>query len=226
MKIAELTLLAGDLPAQREFYAGTLGLPVMGEDTQSLAVQAGSSRLVFKQAPSGWHGFYHFAFNVPGDRFREAKDWAARRVPLIKSKSGDDEFDFENWRARALYFYDPEGNILEFIARRDLSLNTDQPFSERSILSVSEIGVVTEDVPGLVRSLRSSLAIEVFRGSESETFTALGDDHGLLIVVKQGRIWFPDTGKAADLYPLEAVVAPRPEELYRLVGPPYGVSAA
>ena len=33
-------------------------------------------------------------------------------------------------------------------------------------------------------------------------FTPVGDEQGLFVVVKRGRMWFPDTGKAAELLPI------------------------
>jgi len=36
----------------------------------------------------------------------------------------------------------------------------------------------------------------VYERGKGEAFALLGDEDGLLIVVKQGRICFPDTGKA------------------------------
>ena len=51
---------------------------------------------------------------------------------------------FENWNANAVYFYDNNGNILEFIARHDLQNNQFTPFNSESILNISEIGIVSE----------------------------------------------------------------------------------
>src|SRR2546423_211293 len=126
MKIDELQLSASDPASQREFYANVLGLPIHADTADTLALRAGGSRLVFAQAPEGWSGVYHFAFNVPEDRFKEAKEWAARRVALIRNSAGEDEFNFVSWNAHSLYFYDPAGNIVELIARHDLDQYSDR----------------------------------------------------------------------------------------------------
>lgn len=47
----------------------------------------------------------------------------------------------------------------------------------------------------------------IYDGAGSDTFTALGDEHGLFIIVKRGRIWFPDTGIPAELVPLKVAVS-------------------
>src|SRR5438552_5474144 len=136
VKISELNLLRDDLSAQRRFYVDVLHLPgVMSGDTLSL--QAGSSKLTFRQTSGGPSGVYHFAFNIPENRFEEAKAWTSRRVPLIRSGAGEDSFHFETWNAHSFYFRDPANNILEFIARHNLENGSDRPFDEQSLLCIS-----------------------------------------------------------------------------------------
>ena len=121
MSIDELNLFATDLGALREFYEGVLGLPIVEHDDGTLAIQADMSRLIFRQAPEGWNGEYHFAFDIPENRFQDAKAWLSERVPLLRDAEGNDEFDFESWNAHAIYFFDPAENIVEFIARHLLT---------------------------------------------------------------------------------------------------------
>ena len=224
MRIDRLDLLTNDLVAQRKFYANELPLPVLEASGEILSLQAGRSQLTFRQAPEGWEGFYHFAFNIPEDQFREAKEWLSRRVILIKDNNGEDEFpSSKEWNAHSVYFYDPAGNILEFIARRDLDEHLDRPFDERNILSISEIGIVSEDVPVMVKSLQSRMGISPYGGPGSETFTAVGDEHGLFIVVKRRRIWFPDTDKPSVPSPLGVEVTLDAKVRYKLSGPPYEI---
>ena len=64
MKILELEISSVDLPAQRDFYADILELPVR-LDSALLEVKAGRTVLRFTQAPSEFVGAYHFAFNIP-----------------------------------------------------------------------------------------------------------------------------------------------------------------
>jgi hypothetical protein len=45
----------------------------------------------------------------------------------------------------------------------------------------------------------------------------------LFIVVQRGRIWFPDTGKAAVVAQLKAVISTRTQISYELSCPPYEV---
>ena len=224
MRIDRLDLLTADLAVQREFYANELPLPVLEESDAVLSLQAGRSQLIFGRAPEGWQGYYHFAFNIPEDQFWDAKEWLSRRVTLIKDNKGEDEFpSSKEWNAHSVYFYDPAGNILEFIARHDLDEHLDRPFDSQNILSISEIGIVSEDVPSMVGSLQSQIGISPYGGPSSDTFTAVGDVHGLFIVVKRGRIWFPDTGKPAVPSSLGVEVTTGTGARYKLSGLPYEI---
>ncbi|MEA2574442.1 MAG: hypothetical protein QOH93_1740 [Chloroflexia bacterium] len=219
MKIIQLELQGNDLPALGQFYMDVLGLPATALEG-TLSVQVGSSQLVFRQSQLSNEQKYHVAFNVPPDRFEEAKAWISGRVPLLRSLSGEDSFNFANWNAHACYFLDPEGNILEFIARHALPDNSQLPFDQRSILCISEIGLATEDVKATTQFLEAQ-GLPVYDGEGSDTFTALGDEHGLFIVIRRGRTWFPDSGTPAELLPLKVTVSIAPGATATLSGPPY-----
>jgi hypothetical protein len=104
------------------------------------------------------------------------------------------------------YFYDAGGNVAEFIARHDLKSNIREPFSAQSLECVSELGIVTTDVPKTVSAIQSALPIELYRATMDEQFVPVGDVTGLFIVVKQGRVWFPET-RAAKVAPFMVTVA-------------------
>lgn len=224
MKIGKLDLQTSDLAAQRHFYMEVLQLPTIASH-EALFAQVGSSQLTFRASQDGREHAYHFAFNIPENRFDRAKEWIAQRLPLITSSTGEDSFHFDNWNAHACYFRDPAGNILEFIARHDLTNASDLPFDERSILYISEIGVATDDVKNTV-DLLQGMGIPIYDGEGSDTFTAVGDEHGLIIVVKRGRVWFPDTGTPAGIHPLRAVVSVDSGRTAILSGPPYQFSTS
>ena len=192
MHITQLVLSAADLPALGEFYAGGLGLAVESSTVGSLTIRAGETRLTFEQ--TGPPGRYHFAFGLPASRFRAAKTWLAARTRLIADAAGAEEFEFRDWNARAVYFYDPAGNIAEFIARPFQPEAETEPFGPADLAGVCEFGLVTDDVRGTVGRLASALGLPVYDGEGSDAFTAVGADSGLFIVVRRGRPWYPDTG--------------------------------
>lgn len=226
MRLEEVVLQASDLARLRDFYCRVLGLPEVPGPGDTLALQAGRSRLCFQQADRTWQGYYHFAFDVPENQLAAAKAWLAGRVPLIADKTGADQFHFDSWNSDSVYFYDPAGNILEFIARHNAPTQATGPFGASAIVAVSEIGVACDDVPALVQRLRNELGVAVYADGAGAQFAPVGDEEGLLIVVTQGRIWFPDTGKPAVYAPLRLRLLAEPRREYTLTGPPYDISPA
>jgi catechol 2,3-dioxygenase-like lactoylglutathione lyase family enzyme len=197
MDIRRLELLSADVEAQKEFYGDVLELPVR-LDSMILEVQAGRSKLLITHAPE-FDGAYHFAFNIPTNQFEAAKAWISSRIPLMRDEHGNDEFHFENWNSSSVYFKDPAGNVLEFIARHDLKNEINEAFNSKQILNVSEIGLPSEDVVALADEICKRLDVSVFRQELNESFTPVGDDNGLLIIPVKDRIWIPNSGVPARL---------------------------
>ncbi|MGE5374943.1 MAG: VOC family protein [Bacteroidota bacterium] len=204
MNIQKLELLSLDVLAQRDFYGNVLDLPA--ELTSSgLVVQAGDTEILFRQAPSGFEGAYHFAFNIPENQFHAARKWLASRTALLHDRNGKENFESKSWNSESLYFPDAAGNILEFIARHTLPNADPGDFGSRCILNVSEIGLPSEDVIGLANELHTRLGLTVYKQELSETFTPVGDENGLLILPVLDRIWMPDSGVPARLLPVRVL---------------------
>ena len=123
--LAELVLIVEDVPAATRFYRDVVGLTLESEpsddwawfwagrpgDPQRVALHRGS--LLFEDQspfPDGerW-GPVHFAFEIPRDELDQA---------LERVRSGGVDIygpvDFDWMQARAHYFYDLDGNLLEF----------------------------------------------------------------------------------------------------------------
>lgn len=196
MRIHELRLPTTDLVAQLAFYRDVLSLPVVASTSEHFAVQAGATRLIFTTAGET-EPVYHFAFNIPRNQFTSARIWIEARVPLIPDANGATTWHFDGWNADLLYFYDPAGNIVEFIARQTLDYERPAPFGSDDIQCVSEIGLAVDDVRASVADMSARLHIPVYDGEGSDSFSALGDEHGLLIVVRKGRAWYPTRDRLA-----------------------------
>jgi catechol-2,3-dioxygenase len=203
MLIEQLSLITVDLVAQRNFYCGTLELKEASGAQNRLVLAVGRSQLVFEQAEAGWQSFYHLAFLIPRNQFTTAKTWLESRLTLLRNPEGADQLHFDNWNSDSVYFLDPAGNILEFIARHDLNNDVSEPFSAADIISVNEISLVCDDVLETVETLRREYGLESYLAHADEQFTPVGDSEGLLIVAKRGRCWLPDLTKAAVPAPLQ-----------------------
>jgi catechol 2,3-dioxygenase-like lactoylglutathione lyase family enzyme len=185
MKIRRVVLECSQPASQLEFYTRVLGLP-----EERGALRVGRTLLEFVQ---GQAHRYHLAFAWPRNQWKAGVNWLGQRVPLLTGEEGQTHFEFDFWQARSVYFWDPAGNLLEAIVRD--RLEEDRPQLEW--LWVAEVGLVVEQVPRAVEQLN----LPVF-GPSRENFCALGGEDGLLILVEQGRTWYPTSDFLAASAPL------------------------
>lgn len=189
MRFTSVTL-AGR-PGLPAFYRDVLGLPLDGD-----TIVVGETRLSFEPADSG--AFYHFALLVPGDRFEAALAWAQERVELLGGV-----FDAEAWDARAVYFHDPGGNIVELIAHRGLEENgRSGSFGAGEIVGFSELGLVGDRQRRL--RLLEPRGLRLWDGTieEPDRLAFVGERGRTLILAPTGRGWMP-TGRPAEPHPVE-----------------------
>lgn len=218
MNILKLELLAVDLSAQKDFYANILELPA--ELTSSgLRIHAGMTDILFTQAPSDFDGAYHFAFNIPENQYSAAKQWIASRTPVLRDRSGRQDFHSDTWNSDSVYFLDAAGNVLEFIARHTLKNAADGNFDSSRILNVSEIGLPSENVIELASELCTQLGLSVYKQEPNENFTPVGDENCLFILPIKDRIWMPDSGVPARMLPVRVS-----GEGWEVGGVPYGIT--
>ena len=222
MNITRLELLTADLAAQKDFCENILELPIK-LTSSNLEVKAGSTDLVFIQAPADFDGAYHLAFNIPGNQIQAAKEWISARVPLLRDENGQDEFESKSWNSHSVYFRDAAGNVLEFIARHNLNNAADGDFDGRQILNISEIGLPSENVIEFAHELCTVLDLSVFRQEPNETFTPVGDDNGLFILPIKNRIWIPNSGVPAKLLPVK-VTGDTDGKEWEVRGVPYSIT--
>lgn len=197
--IREVEMQTHSLKEMKDFYENTLGLAVFQEHRASFSVRAGESSLTFNESDPSRQPKYHFAFNIPENQIDEALRWITPKVQIILSQ-GQEIVHFESWNADSIYFYDPAGNIVELIARHNLNNSANESFSPASLLCVSEIGLPVPDVEEALLKL-SWVGIVPWQDSNSQ-FAAVGDERGLIIAVKQGRIWFMSDQEEAYPHPV------------------------
>lgn len=191
MKLEHIQIQTPNIQKTTAFYQDILELSIIEKTINSVSIQAGNSILKFIEEPS-FKSIYHFAFNIPENKLNEAIEWCRNKVDLIVIEDQDVITNFENWNAHAVYFYDNNGNLLEFIARHDLHNSETETFSSKSILNISEIGIVNENPLELGKQLIEKHGLNFFsKNTNSEAFAAIGNDEGLLIMVRPNRNWYP-----------------------------------
>jgi catechol 2,3-dioxygenase-like lactoylglutathione lyase family enzyme len=123
--LAEIVLIVDDVPAAARFYEDVVGLTPeheasdewawfwAGEEGTRQRVALHRGRLLFEEHspyPEGERfGRVHFAFEIARDQL-DAAVARARRAGV--EVHGPVELDWMN--AQSYYFYDPDGNLLEF----------------------------------------------------------------------------------------------------------------
>ena len=196
MEIKEIVIQTDDLKGTENFYANVLGFELIKKEQNTIAFLAGNSILSFIKS-TNLNPKYHFAFNIPKNKLNEATIWLNSKVNLLLNDENEIITDFGDWNAKAIYFYDNNNNIVELIIRFDLTNETEKKFDASSVLSISEIGIVANDPMKLASQIMDKNHLKYFeKGKQSENFISIGDDNGLVIIVKNDRKWYPTEQKA------------------------------
>ena len=158
---------------------------------QAFLSQLELQKFIFELTEENQNPKYHFAFNIPTNTLNDAINWTLQRTSLIETENSFIS-DFENWNAKAIYFFDNNHNILEFICRTDLNNPTDKPFSFETILNINEIGLVIDQPLQIGNEIIEKTRIEYFsKGPKREDFVAVGNESGLFVISNPNRKWYP-----------------------------------
>lgn len=198
MTIQELSLCTCNLQKLHSFYSETLGCETAFEIETSFRIQIGDTTLTFTERETATP--YHFAINIPSNQIQGAVDWLKQRVSILPGY-GSEIVDFSSWKAKSVYFYDSDRNIVELISRERLNVHRNDSFDAAQFLGISEIGLPVEDIESTYSTLKTFAPFPIFSGS-FDTFCAVGDDQGLFIIIdKNKKDWFPteDPANSSDL---------------------------
>jgi extradiol dioxygenase family protein len=200
MKILELELLSDDILQTEVFYNEVLGLETLCKGRSSVSFDVGATKLTFRSS-TNMKPVYHFAFDVPNNKLLEAFEWIEKKTEIMYVIPPDKIADFCNWNAKSFYFYDNNGNILEFIARNDLDNATQKVFDGSLILSVSEIGLVSKNVVVQCDELFDKYGLTAYsKQPKLNKFIVLGTVTGLFILVEENRDWYPTDKKSKSFW--------------------------
>lgn len=204
MMINQAVLYTHLLDEMKDFYVNSLDFPLTAVSADSFSIKVVESELTFKETSLHTKPFYHFAFNVPANRFMEAKKWATQRV-LLNTEEKKDEIYFEAFDAHSFYFEDPAHNIVEYISRYSDCPPSNDPFSSKSLLSIGEINLTTPHVRSVGTQLINSGITVRNNRPLNETFNFLGSGSAFFLVGAPKRRWF-FSDRDSEVHPLTVKV--------------------
>ncbi|MFD2637777.1 VOC family protein [Piscibacillus salipiscarius] len=204
MHIKKVILRTRNIESMKQFYTKTLGMTLNEESENRFQVLAGASLLEFTSHNVKGNPYYHFALDIPSNKFSEAKAWAKSKVKL-NLEDGEDEADFSHLSAHSIYFYDPAGNIVEFICRHSYAEKSEVPFSANSILNISEMSLTVGNAVTTGHQLME-LGLNERDGDpisgSSLNFMGENSNGPFLLLIQPGRRWiFSD--KQSEIHPIE-----------------------
>jgi catechol 2,3-dioxygenase-like lactoylglutathione lyase family enzyme len=227
MKINKIQLHTYQLDKVQDFYTQVLDFQLINQTQTSFSLQAGQSILEFTLAkePSFGNFHYHFAFNIPENQIEASLAWLKSKNIEVLNADNQAIINFSNWNAQAVYFFDPAGNVVEFIARHDLPTASNAPFSAQSILQISEIGLPVPAIAPFFEALNQHFTIPMYSHiSNLSTFCAAGDAEGLLIIVPLQRVWYP-TNQMNGIFPLKIWLQYESEKVMAFEDLPYQITS-
>lgn len=187
MEIKYLKILSKNIDSQRTFYSDVLGF--LEEQTpKGFRIITQENSLYFEKSEQD--SYYHFAFLIPTGSIHQAIHFLESLdiELLLYKKEKIIQFD----QGKAIYFYDKDGNIIEFIERPLLSYPHSNYFSINSVIKINEIGLPHNDPMSLANVLINDFGITpIDQKSFRNDFCWVGDHNGVIILTKEGRNWLP-----------------------------------
>lgn len=221
MKISEVTLKTSVLEQQYQFYHLRLGLPVLDYTDYVLRLRCGNSVLAFEIYHGEEAPYYHFAFNISPGKL----DSAIRSIKglgiAINLVDGKEVVHSNSWNSDSIYFYDPAGNIVEYIARYDVEGRAGEEFDASDLLNISEIGLPVTNVTDTAEALTAFLREKVYLHAD-HLFAPIGNEEGLFILSSTERQWL-GSDKPVKVFPLTVSVEGTTQDSFQRSGLPYQI---
>lgn len=209
MKMYKVTLKTYKLEEMKKFYTDVLEMELINSSKTSFSVKAGETELIFNKVDT--IPFYHLCFRSNNDFFSKIFHKLNKIGVLLSDKEGN---TLMNWEGNEAYFTDPDGNILEMLEREYLG-EGDVP---SRWYDICEVGLPLRNIKETQAILSNFLFDEEKRNNDD--FAFYGNKLGHLVLVKEGRFWYP-TKRKSIIYPLEVVVSGKVECEFKLLDYPY-----
>jgi catechol-2,3-dioxygenase len=189
MRIRRVTIDVPEPGETARFFREALGASHR-EANDAVTLAIGDSLLMLKQGEAEAGGYYHIAFDIPENAIVQARDLLRDTIGILPAGEDGIITSTPAWQSHSVYFNAPGNLNLELIARHRLDNAISRPFTVADIQGISEVGIAVPDPVAAVTAVRDAFGIEPF-DTPSATFAPMGSDEGLIILVKQGRIWLP-----------------------------------
>jgi len=188
MEIRILKLYSTNIDAQEDFYGQVLGFRCDRLTDSILEIHTTGTKLIFEQSVKKF--FYHFAFLIPTGSLNGAIEYLENKPVRLLQLNEQTVVQFTT--GSAIYFYDMDGNIVEFIERPTLNHPTSSDFSIDKIIKINEIGLPVSSPKSMSNRLTTEFGIKPIEDAPySDLFCWAGDYNGAVIVVQEGRNWLP-----------------------------------
>jgi len=132
--------------------------------------------------------FYHYCFLIPKSLFDQAKNYVSNMVEL-NTQDGEDEISFIP-SIRSFYFYDPSGNVVEFMGKDSNDNPSQETFSPHEILGISEMSLVTDDLSQTASKLYHEGILEKAPSEiNQDGLTFISSGETTLLLSPTDRVW-------------------------------------
>lgn len=204
MNIKKLTLKTNDFNYTTGFYQRLFNVDPDFRSESAVGFQVGETVLIFELSDIV-NPVYHFAIDIPCNQLHGAFEFVSNCATVLPVNEDQYFAGFKNWNAKSFYFFDNNGNILEYICRYDRQIDLPGEFNGQQLIAISEAGIPAESTPELMAEIMEFYPIVPYEKQPPlENFAALGDVNGLLILSNIGRAWYPTQIPAA-VFPMKIV---------------------
>jgi catechol 2,3-dioxygenase-like lactoylglutathione lyase family enzyme len=216
MTILGLQLTTDRIDQIRDFYSGTLMLPIVEEREDTCAFQAGFTKLFFTLAEEDTQPSHAFGFAVPSERFDDVVAELGQVIQLYAPDPGASR--------PTVYFSDPANNAVSIVAL-DALAHDDELANPLSLNAVSELTFVVDDVQDVRQLLEAHFEFSAYPMSSGTRVAMRGVDTTLYLVPR-GETLLPDGGATAEIFPIMMTLAGTVNAVDRVGEYPYYIHVA